>query len=158
MKASIRLSLPLVWLLYAAIPSLGFVSPRSSIHNHVAPALGKDPSTSALQSFGDLKGIAEFFKPKQKDDIKPVKPKFDTVLIDPDYRVGALFLALGGLLDTVPYIQLTLGPFITLLGVLFFVQATRIRFIFDEDSIELLNKGQQPGEFTSSGDNIVVGK
>lgn len=115
-------------------------------------------SSSARHSFGDLKGIAEFFKPKQAQDLKPVKPKFETVIIEPDYRVGALFLALGGLLDTVPYVQLFLGPFITLLGVLFVVQASRIRFIFDEDSIELLNKGEKAGELTSSGENIVVGE
>ena len=137
-------------------PTRAFVPP--GVYGNVAVSTRSPSTSSALQSFGDLKGIADFFKPKQPEDLTPVRPKFDTVLINPDYRVGVLFLVLGGLLDTVPYVQFTIGPFITLLGLLFVVQAARIRFIFDEDSIELLNKGEQAGEFKSSGENVIVGK
>ena len=160
MRIPNRLSLCLLaalCLTVLPVPSDAFVAPVF----HGTTALNRlvEPSSSSLQSFGgDLKGIADFFKPRQPEDLKPVKPKFDTVLINPDYRVGVLFLVLGGLFDMIPYIQLTLGPFITLLGLLFVVQAARIRFIFDEDSIELLNKGEQAGEFRSSGENVIVGK
>ncbi|GKY95189.1 hypothetical protein MPSEU_000482300 [Mayamaea pseudoterrestris] len=137
--------------------SNAFVTRES--HNLVAGARSPGPavSKSALHSFGDFRGITEFFKPKQQESATPIKPKFDDVVIDPDYRVGAVFLVLGGALDTVPFLQIWLGPFITLLGVLFLVQASRVRFVFDGDSIELLNKGEQAGELKSSGENVVVG-
>jgi hypothetical protein len=133
-----------------------FVAPKRSPYK--AAIQSTEQSFSSLHSFGDLKGITDFFKPKQVEEARPVKPKFDTVIIDPDYRVGVSFLVLGGILDTIPYCQLLPGPFITLLGILFVVQATRVRFVFDEDSIELLNKGEQAGEFKSSGENVIVGK
>ena len=75
------------------------------------------------------------------------------VVINPDYKLAAIFLALGALLDTIPYLQLLPGPFVTLLGVLFAVQATRIRFTFDREAFEL----KIGDDLEGSGENIVVG-
>lgn len=71
--------------------------------------------------------------------------------IDPDFRLAGIFLTAGLLLDTVPFLQLTLGPIITLLGVLFLVQTFRLKFVCDSTAFELLNTSQETGE------NIVVG-
>jgi len=101
-------------------------------------------------AFNELKGITQFFQPG-----KEPKPKAEKVVIDPDFRVGILFLVSGILLDLIPYIQLTLGPFITVLGILFVLQTFRIRFIFDETAIELVT--EENGDFKSSGDNVIVG-
>ena len=60
------------------------------------------------------------------------EPLLPDVTIAPDYKLATITLVLSGLLDTVPWIQLTLGPLITALGVLFLVQTTRIRFTFDK--------------------------
>lgn len=104
---------------------------------------------------GDVKGLFELFK---KPEVEPetIAPKFDTVVIDPDFRVGVAFLAVGALLDQIPYIQWTLGLFTTLLGILFVVQTFRIRFVFDETALELATVAQN-GELETSGENVIVG-
>lgn len=80
-------------------------------------------------------------------------PQYEPVVIEPDFRVAGAFLALGGLLDTIPYIQLFLGLPVTALGILFLVQTFRIRFIFDADNnLELVM-----GDGSSTGENVVVG-
>lgn len=89
--------------------------------------------------------------------VKPVPevPKFDPVTIDPDFRISFLFLSVGFILDLIPYIQLVLGPFVTLLGVLFLVQTFRLRFVFDEDNCLELQTTTSPDK--SSGENVIVG-
>lgn len=79
------------------------------------------------------------------------------VVVEPDYKLGAAFLVAGVGLDTIPYIQWTLGPVVTLLGVLFLVQTTRIRFIFDDDAFELKTMTGNQDELADSGENFVVG-
>jgi hypothetical protein len=78
------------------------------------------------------------------------KSNDEAVVIDQDFRLAAIFLGGGLLLDQLPILQFTLGPLITLLGVLFLVQTFRIRFICDDSSFELLSGGK-------TNDNIVVG-
>lgn len=77
----------------------------------------------------------------------------EKVIIGKDFRLSAIFLIGGILLDNIPYLQVTLGPIVTLLGVLFLVQTFRLNFVCDETSFSL--------EGTSSdgtvGENIVVG-
>ncbi|GAX19321.1 hypothetical protein FisN_4Lh099 [Fistulifera solaris] len=102
---------------------------------------------SKAQSFGK-KNVVEAIEP----------PQYDPVTIEPDFRVAALFLGSGILLDTIPYIQLTLGPLVTLLGLLFLVQTFRIRFVLNEDNaLELLTVNPFTGETKDSGENVVVG-
>jgi hypothetical protein len=74
------------------------------------------------------------------------------VVIDKDFRLAGVFLSLGLLLDTIPWIQLTLGPLVTLLGALFLVQSFRLNFVCDKDAFEL-----QMGSGEDVGENIVVG-
>jgi hypothetical protein len=74
-----------------------------------------------------------------------------TTIIDKDFRLAAIFLVIGLLLDTIPYLQLTLGPLITVLGVLFLVQTFRLNFVCDNDTFSLQDSSQE------SGENIVVG-
>jgi len=126
-------------------------------------------TTTALSGFGDLKGIVDFFNKKDplaKLEQEPIQPKFDTVVIEPDFRCAALFLGAGVLLDTIPYINVTLGLFTTLLGILFLVQTFRIRFLFDESALELVTVSKSAGkggdddgqpQFQSSGENVIVG-
>jgi hypothetical protein len=118
-------------------------------------------TTTSLQSF-----LADLFSPKNKvkeQKLPPPKPVFEKVVIDPDFRVAALFLTGGILLDLVPYAQLTIGPFLTLLGLLFLVQTFRIRFVFDEEgAFELKTASSSSsngssGDLGSSGENRIVG-
>ena len=100
--------------------------------------------------------LLKSFDPQQKKEATPPEPKFDPVVVEPDFRVAALFLGGGILLDTLPILQFTLGPILTLLGVLFLVQAYRVRFRFDEEGYfeVLLNAGD---ELKQSGENFAVG-
>jgi hypothetical protein len=75
----------------------------------------------------------------------------DTVIIDADFRLAGIFLTAGLLLDTIPLLQVTLGPIITLLGVLFLVQTFRLKFVCDKTSFALQNTSKE------SGENIIVG-
>ena len=100
--------------------------------------------------------FTKIFTGKKPDVIPAVekKPVLPDVVIAPDYKLAAIFLTAGLTLDTIPYLQLLPGPFITLLGVLFLVQTYRIRFIFDQDAFELVQGGDN---LQSSGENVIVG-
>lgn len=76
----------------------------------------------------------------------------NAVIIDSDFRLAAIFLSGGLLLDQLPFLKWTLGPFITLLGVLFLVQTFRLQFVCDSTGFELLQ-----GETGETGENVVVG-
>jgi hypothetical protein len=118
--------------------------------------MGRRRPATHLQSF-----LTDLFSPKTKKVKEPVRPVFDPVVIDPDFRVAALFLSTGVLLDFVPYAQLTVGPLLTLLGLLFLVQTFRIRFVFDEEgAFELKtssSKGTSEDDLGDSGENRIVG-
>ena len=108
----------------------------------------EDIFSKAQSSFGKKSAVVEIIAP----------PKHDPVTIEPDFRVAALFLGAGVLLDTIPYIQLTLGPIVTLLGLLFLVQTFRIRFVLNEDNaFELVTVNPFTGETKDSGENVIVG-
>eukprot|EP00931_Biecheleriopsis_adriatica_P044224 TRINITY_DN25279_c0_g1_i1.p1 TRINITY_DN25279_c0_g1~~TRINITY_DN25279_c0_g1_i1.p1 ORF type:complete len:252 (+),score=57.12 TRINITY_DN25279_c0_g1_i1:37-792(+) len=87
------------------------------------------------------------------------KPKEPPVVIKEDYTLAAVFSAVGLLLcGALPNLGFGLGLLILLLGVLFFVQAGRVRFVFDDEAFELRTLGSGEGEeLESPGENIVVG-
>jgi len=78
----------------------------------------------------------------------------DEVVIGKDFRLSAFFLGGGLLLDQIPYLQVTLGPIVTLLGVLFLVQTFRLNFVCDDSTFSLQDTS---AEEASVGENIVVG-
>ncbi len=73
------------------------------------------------------------------------------IIIDRDFRLAGIFLAGGILLDQLPILKFTLGPIITLLGLLFLVQTFRLKFVCDSSAFALQNTSQK------SGENIIVG-
>jgi Protein of unknown function (DUF3119) len=133
---------------------------QARIHNLLqgrSDAVVSPPRLVALHAFDFFKrfsgdtGVAQAPPP-------PQKPQYDNVTIDPDFRVAGLFLAIGIVLDQIPYIQWTLGLFTTLLGVLFLVQTFRIRFVFDEDNcLELKTTSFGSDSIEDAGENIIVG-
>ncbi|CAB9514336.1 Protein of unknown function (DUF3119) [Seminavis robusta] len=152
-----------------ALSSDAFVSTPKS-HRSAASAITiLQESKSPLDMFGGIgetlsKEIGSLLKSKEDTAVKAVeekeaKPTIPDVVIDSDYKLGAIFLAGGILLDLIPYIQLTLGPFVTLLGILFVVQTARLRFCFDDTSFELRTTGgdENEGNLGQTGENIVVG-
>lgn len=167
MRLSQLISFVQILLLVQGVYS--FVPSHPSLITRLTPSRQSSSSstttTTALSGFGDLKGIVDFFNKKDplaKLEQEPIQPKFDTVVIEPDFRCAALFLAAGIVLDTIPYINITLGLFTTLLGILFLVQTFRIRFLFDESALELVTVSDNKGtadepQFQSSGENVIVG-
>lgn len=130
-----------------------FVAPNQK-QGILASTSSTSPSSSALQGFfgGDLKAITNIFS-QDKAPKKEAKPALPDVVIDPSFKLAGIFLTAGILLDFIPYIQLTLGPLVTLLGVLFLVQTFRVRFTFDANNFEL-RLGDDLGD---AGENVVVG-
>uniref|UniRef100_A0A7S2V7E3 Uncharacterized protein n=1 Tax=Entomoneis paludosa TaxID=265537 RepID=A0A7S2V7E3_9STRA len=120
---------------------------HSAPQQQFTPSSSRIPTTALQNFFSGLGG--------QKEEA----PEPRLTVIDPDFRVAALFLAIGGALDTIPYIQLTLGPLVTALGVLFLVQTFRLRFIFDQSAFELVTvSSDEEGETLGRpGENIIVG-
>jgi hypothetical protein len=128
-----------------ALSAEGFVpSPRHvSVSTSTSPlAMSSNPFESLLGGIMGKKAVVE----------EPPPPLPD-VVIDPDFRLAGIFLGLGFLLDTIPYIQLVLGPLITVLGILFLVQTIRLKFVFNETAFEL----KQGNALSETGENIVVG-
>jgi hypothetical protein len=120
----------------------------------VAPAAATEEPPSP---FSFLDGIFKPKEPEAREESKPIP--YDAVTISPDFRVAAAFLGAGLLLDQIPYIQLTLGPLITLLGLLFLFQSFRVRLVFTENNeLQLATiKNILTGETESPGENVVVG-
>jgi Protein of unknown function (DUF3119) len=127
----------------------------------VAAAIPSSPpagtsTTSQLNGF-----FGNFLEQIKKET--PVKEKvvpkvYETVVIDPDFRVAGAFIALGILLDQIPYIQILLGLPITALGILFLVQTFRLRFVFDEENcLELKTANTSSDKLNDAGENIIVG-
>lgn len=138
--------LPLVLFCLVALPVQSFSpSPRK---NHVGASSSRAMSSNPFDSL--LGGV--FGKQRQgtKEEVEPTLPD---VVIDPDFRLAGIFLTAGLILDSIPYIQLVLGPLVTVLGVLFLVQTFRIRFVFDSTSFEL----KQGDSLEDTGENVVVG-
>ena len=78
----------------------------------------------------------------------------DPVVIEKDFRLSAIFLGGGLLLDQIPFLQVTLGPIVTLLGILFLVQTFRLNFVCDDSTFSLQDTSKDE---VSVGENIVVG-
>ncbi|GMH30695.1 hypothetical protein Nepgr_032538 [Nepenthes gracilis] len=79
------------------------------------------------------------------------KVKRETVIIDPDYRLPIVLLGFaGGLVysdNLVPAVP------VGLLGLLLLFQTTRVRFVFDDEALEV-KLGDQ---LNDSGENVFVG-
>ncbi|KAJ1446601.1 hypothetical protein M885DRAFT_577363 [Pelagophyceae sp. CCMP2097] len=71
----------------------------------------------------------------------------DTVVIQQDFKLAAASLGDGAALSTVPWAQVSLGPVVTLLGVIFLIMSLKLRFTFDANAFELRDERE----------NMVVG-
>ncbi|XP_078439550.1 uncharacterized protein LOC144709781 [Wolffia australiana] len=77
--------------------------------------------------------------------------KLDVVVPDPDYRIPLVLLGTSGLLV---YQDNLLGAApVALLGLLLLFQTTRVRFVFDDEALEV----KVGSELQESGENVFVG-
>lgn len=148
-----KTTLPFICLT-TAVTVQGF-APLTQRTRHHAPSVGASslsPATLRMSSNPLEELLSGIFKSGTKAAVEP-EPELPDAVIEPDFKLAAIFLGLGVLLDTIPYIQLVLGPLVTVLGLLFLVQTFRIRFTFDKEAFEL----KQGDSLKDTGDNIVVG-
>ena len=108
-------------LLVLAVVAALFVNANGfSLHTNVLSR----PAVRSMRSTPPLPGKMAV-APRRDYKLAAAKEGSSSVVVAPDYKLAAIFLAGGALLDTIPYIQLFLGPIVTLLGILFAVQTTR---------------------------------
>eukprot|EP01018_Ginkgo_biloba_P010506 Gb_14096 [translate_table: standard] len=79
------------------------------------------------------------------------KTKRESVVPDPDYRIPVVLSGLAGAL--IYKDNLLLAAPIGLLGLLLFFQTTRVRFVFDDEALEV----RVGDELNESGENVFVG-
>jgi len=87
--------------------------------------------------------LGSIFSNKQ---VKATKAKIvrPTVIPEPSFNVPIALLAIGGLeigLDAAP-----IGYFTALLGIFLTIQATRVRFVFDDEGLEVVVGASDPKE------------
>lgn len=119
----------------AAVQTNADRSSRPPVFGKNVPSVGIGGS-SALQMASDTGGSS------------------DQVVIDKDFRLAAIFLGGGLFLDRIPFLQVTIGPIVTLLGVLFLVQTFRLNFVCDDTTFSLQDTTTEENEV---GENFVVG-
>ena len=115
---------------------------------------------SSSENKGPFDFLSGIFQSDEAKQVEPEKPALPDVVIDPDFNIALAFAGVGVLI-----VLLTQGSLygiiqggITLLFASFLaIQATRIRFVFDQTSFELKNVGGNDDELTDSGENFVVG-
>ncbi|KAL2929535.1 Ribose-phosphate pyrophosphokinase [Bienertia sinuspersici] len=79
------------------------------------------------------------------------KSKRETMVPDPDYRIPIVLLGATGALVYTD--NLLAAVPVGLLGLLLLVQATRVRFVFDDEALEV----KVGSELNESGENVFVG-
>jgi hypothetical protein len=89
-------------------------------------------------------------------------PAIPDCVVDSDYTLAAAFGAVGlGFFVVGNVFTFVLGGLLILLATLFAVQASRIRFVFDQDAFELKNTSgggdDKQEQLKDSGENFVVG-
>lgn len=80
-------------------------------------------------------------------------------MLEPDFRLAAALVVLGPTLVLAPWIVQGIGGFFALLGFFLVFQTFRIRFVFDDEAIEVKTKdlfGDGNG-LGDTGENFAVG-
>lgn len=111
-------------------------------------------TTTVLNDSNPFAFLGDILNPNKKaEEAAAAVPQYAPVTIEKDFRVAGLFLVIGGLFDCIPYLQVSFGPILTALGLLFLVQSFRITFQFnDQNELELVSGGEK-----EVGDNLIVG-
>jgi len=157
--------------------SISAFAPNSALHNPIPtskvvttkrPSFHQDVSLkmstetpSPTNIFTDFLG--GLFKNDAVKEKEEEKPKIPDVVISSDYTLTAVFGAIGAFVIATS-LNSPLGIFEGSLDLLFAVflavQASRIRFVFDETAFELKNVdigASDDAILTTSGENFVVG-
>ena len=78
---------------------------------------------------------------------------------DPDFRLAAALVVLGPTLILAPWIVQAVGGFFAILGLFLIFQTLRIRFVFDDEALEVKTKDLFGGDdgLGATGENFAVG-
>ncbi|KAF5840957.1 hypothetical protein DUNSADRAFT_14981 [Dunaliella salina] len=92
--------------------------------------------------------LLDFLKPKGKASRKP---KRETVVLEPSYNLQAGLAAIAGLEAYEGIIPL--AAFTGFLAAFLTFQATRLRFVFDDEALEIRKDGQESENVLVGGEN-----
>ncbi|KAI3524486.1 hypothetical protein L1887_03142 [Cichorium endivia] len=104
--------------------------------------------TDAYTNHRSIAKINSWFSIGKK---KPKTIKRETIIPDPDYRIPIVFLGFAG--GLVYGDNLLAAAPVGLLGLLLLFQTTRVRFVFDDEALEV----KVGKELDESGENVFVG-
>jgi len=79
--------------------------------------------------------LPNFNKEKRRTEVDNALAAGEPVIVGPDYTVGAAFLGAGTVLNTIHVAPL--GIPLVLLGGLFAFQASQVKFVFDNEAMEV---------------------
>lgn len=144
---------------YAFTPSSHVNVPRTLVTSTTSTSKFVLSMTKQQEQEGPFDFLSGLFNNKDNtNQIKnELKPKLPDKVIDPDYNIAIAFAVVGILIVLITQASIygcVQGGITLLFSSFLAVQATRIRFIFDETSFELKMGGDN---LQSSGENIVVG-
>jgi len=89
---------------------------------------------------------------------EPFKLSEPPVIIKEDYTLAAIFVTASAVLIlALPFFGFGVGLIFLLLGLLFFIQTGRVRFVFDEDAFEVKALADTGMDLESAGQNFAVG-
>ncbi len=94
------------------------------------------PSRSLSNTKHSLNMMKNWFQPKPSTPTKPFK-RFESIVIPPNYNVAFSCLGLGAVI-AVCLQNYLLGGFLLVLGAFLMLQTGKVRFLFDEDAVEVV--------------------
>ena len=126
----------------------------AAVSNTVAFGVGhRTPAITTTERRGSFSRTSLVRNHGTRSDTALPMSSNNEVIIEKDFRLSAIFLGGGLLLDQIPFLQVSIGPIVTLLGVLFLVQTFRLNFVCDDTTFSL----QDTSNEDEVGENIVVG-
>ena len=162
LSSRLLLSSSLATLLIQANLSSGFstTSPLVQSTSNVRKVLPLFATDNNQNPFGFVQGLLSQQKGTAVAE-RNSTPAIPDCVVDSDYTLAAVFGAVGlGTFLVGNVFTFVLGGLLILLATLFAVQASRIRFVFDQDAFELKNTSggdDKQEQLKDSGENFVVG-
>lgn len=162
LSSRLLLSSSLATLFIQANLSSGFsaTSPLVQSTSNVRKVLPLFATDNNQNPFGFVQGLLSQQKGTAVAE-RNSTPAIPDCVVDSDYTLAAVFGAVGlGTFLVGNVFTFVLGGLLILLATLFAVQASRIRFVFDQDAFELKNTSggdDKQEQLKDSGENFVVG-
>jgi hypothetical protein len=149
---AVRLSFPLCTNISLSLSTQR--RPSNTFTSHLQQPPQPNPKNQPKQK---QKQLLDFFKPKKAAPPPPPKRVIrPTVTPPPSFAIPATLAALSLTSGLVGHNGGAAGLF-GVLGAFLAIQATRVRFVFDDEALEVVISGKQPGDDGAATENAFVG-